>query len=198
MDGYQPQANWAQDVLQASASFWSPLVEPKTDPTPKSWYRPPAPNPFDLSAWGVPTPFQTFGGNSVAAAWFNPWAGFGSNLTAPFTGGFGTSAFHIPWSTIASVATAMAAVQPSASTGWFPSVPTYRPAEPSKISWDAFFWPMTQLNALAAVATASTAFSNYRSDSGHAVAHIVHGTEKAPEADMTAIYAFAWPSFTVH
>lgn len=194
MDGYQQQAGWAQDVLEASVAMWTPLASPQKSAAPRSWYRAPAPDPFDLGAWGMPTPFQSLGGSYGVGSWFNPW----SNFASPFATSLTPTAFQIPWSTIASVASVMAAVQPSSQSGWIPGLPVSRPTVSPVASWEAMMWPMVQLNALAAVATVSTVFSSYRSDSGHAVAHIIHGTEKAAEPKTTALDFFRWPGFTVH
>jgi hypothetical protein len=194
MDGYERPGDWAQDMIRATAALWSPSPEPPTTPAPRSWYRAPTPNPFDLSAWGVPMPRQPFA-DYGAASWFSPWGAFGS----PFGMAGAGSAFQIPWSTIASVASVMAVVQPSAAAGWSPGLPScYEPAPSPTAGWEALLWPLAQLNALAAVATVSTAFSSYRSDSGHAVAHIVHAPEAGPVASPPAVTIFGWPGFTLH
>ncbi len=179
MDVFDGQAEWTRDIMQASVAFWSPLVSAPVRPAWRSWYRAPAPNPFDLGTWAVPAAFMPF-----AAPYMPQW----SNAWIAFSGSAAT--YQIPWSAIASVASAMAAMQP-AQSGWSAYAPTtHYPAA----AWSAALWPWVQhFNTYAA--TASTAFSNYQSDSGHAVAHIVYAPTPT---NAPAMPFFGWPSFTLH
>lgn len=145
-------------ALQASTAFWTGAKAP--DPA-RSWYRAPAPNPFDWSSWAMP-------GNAASGPW-NAWgASFNPMLGMPMM-----SAGAQPWSALATFASAMAAMQPMQSY-WAPFAPASQPAMPGVLAWQAMMWPMmAQFNAvLAAAASNSAVFANYRSPGGHATAQV--------------------------
>jgi hypothetical protein len=85
-------ADTTNEMMRASTAFWAQTTPPESG---KSWYRNPAPNPFDWSTWAMPM--------SNAAA---PWAAWGTNFANPMM----PPAFQ-PWSAIASVANTMATVE---------------------------------------------------------------------------------------
>lgn len=140
-------------ALQASTAFWTGAKAP--DPA-RSWYRPPAANPFDLNAWGT-------GATSTMA----PWSAWGTT--------FNPAAMMLPnaqsWSALASFATAMAAMQPVQSY-WASFMPGFQPPAPQAMTWQSVMWPMAQFGAIAAAMASPAKYSNYRSEGGHATAQI--------------------------
>jgi hypothetical protein len=91
-------ADTTNEILRASTALWGQAMPPAPG---RSWYRPPAANPFDLSSWALPM------GQPVA-----PWAAWSTNFANPML----PAAFQ-PWSAIASVANTMATVE-TAQANW--------------------------------------------------------------------------------
>jgi hypothetical protein len=143
-------------MMRATASLWpaDPVVQPG-----RSWYRPPAPNPFDLGTW-----FSPF--SAMAMPWGGPWAAWGTPLNASMI-----PAGYQPWSALASFTNTMAAFE-SAQSCWASFVPAVSKPPVQAWPWQAFFqWPMATLDAINKAGTQGE-FANFRSTGGHAAAPI--------------------------
>ena len=178
-------ADAAGRMVSASSSLWA-HSEPKE--TQRSWYREPAANPFDWSAWGLP-----FAGAA------QPWSAWGFSQPSMFQSFTAVPFAYQPWPALASFASSMAALQ---------QVPSYvrafdaTPQQPdyAGLTWQAMMWPLTQASAQLATFAAAVAvpneYSSYRSDGGHAVAQIVAAEPLTPEWPLAAL--FGWGSTAVH
>jgi hypothetical protein len=194
------------EPARSEISLWS---QPSRTAPPRSWYRPPQANLLDPSTWGFPAPFAVYG----------------VPVTLPAAMGFNPMQNSLPgWLPMASPMTAMAqAMQPSTMAGWpgFGSAfgssfgsgfglpfyqpyanPFARPPENPMTAWMSGFAPQpvnpwTSLSKAMTGALTPVPYSNYRSDSGHAVAQIAKPAAKASSAQEAAIAImnlFAWPS----
>jgi len=155
-------ADATTEMMRASSSFWSA----GTPPAPgRSWYRPPAANPFDASTWLSPF-------SAMAMPWGNSWGTWGTPL--------GTSmmpAGYQPWTALASFANTMAVFE-STQSYWASFTPAVQKPQAQAWAWQAFLWPMTQLEAISNAGLQSD-FANYRSSGGHAAAPITLREEPA-------------------
>lgn len=170
----QTFADLAADMMRVSASAWSPA--PASAPHPgRSWYRAPAPNPFDLSAWAPSL-------SPMAMPWTMP--SIRSMWGMPFAPALMPSAMSLfsatPWSAIAAFANTMAMFEPSRNYWAAPApAPKFAPEQAQAMMWQAVMWPMLQLDAaqvaiakVQAADTTATDFARHRSSGGHAASAI--------------------------
>lgn len=165
----QTFADLAADMMRVSASAWSPARASAPQPG-RSWYRAPAPNPFDLSAWAPSL-------SPMAMPWTMP-----SMWGMPFAPAMMPSAMSLfsatPWSAIAAFANTMAMFEPSRNY-WAAPAPKFAPQQTQAMMWQAVMWPMLQLDAaqvaiakVQAADTTATDFARHRSSGGHAASAI--------------------------
>jgi hypothetical protein len=146
------------EMMRASSSFMSAGTAPEPG---RSWYRQPAANPFDVSAWL--SPFSSAMPSSFGSSW-GAWAmPFGPPL---MPGG---------WQALASFASTMAAFEPIQAS-WSSLTPKAsqhgaQAAQAQSMAWQAFMWPMTQFCAIGG-SEPQAEYANYRSSGGHAAAPI--------------------------
>ncbi len=156
-------ADGTASAMQASTAVWG---DAKAADPARSWYRPPAANPFDWSAW---MPAGSVAGNPLAA-WampMTPMAGMASlSAVSPQS-----------WSALASFASMMATMQPMTAY-WAPFMPSTQVNNPMA-AWQSLMGPMmSQFNAMAAAAVSQPSpFAAYRSTGGHATAQITFADE---------------------
>jgi hypothetical protein len=163
MSGYDQQLQFATamartfsdataDMMRASSSFWSAGTPPEPG---RSWYRPPAVNPFDLSSW-----FSPF--SAMVSPWSGPWgSSFGASMMPPG---------YQPWTALASFASTMSAFE-SAQTYWSSFTPAAQKPQSEAWAWQALLWPLAQFDAIGQAGSPAE-FANYRSSGGHAAAPI--------------------------
>jgi hypothetical protein len=207
VDASTDDASWIMDWTRAWTAAASTLwTQPPRPVPPRSWYRPPQPNLLDPTAWGFPAPLSVYGVPvSPMAMGFNPmqpamlqspfmpaWSPLTAMMQA-MQPGFGSttmaSGFGLPFSQPAQFAN-----------------PFMRPPEHPLTAWMAGFAPqpvnpwasLTKTMAGAMTGAMSpTPYSNYRSDSGHAVAQIIEPAAKpssVEDAAMAFWNLFTWPT----
>jgi hypothetical protein len=167
----------------AEISLWSQAAQ---SPRPRSWYRAPTPNLLDPTAWGFPAPISVYGVpvTPQMAMAFSPLPSPLSALMqvmqpSPSMG------FGMPFSQPSAFANPFVRQPENPMTAWM-SAFAPQPANP----WQNVTKAMTS-------ALAPTPYSNYRSDSGHAVAQIAEPEIKASSAQeaITAMWnLFTWPT----
>lgn len=162
----------------APAAFAIPSLPPRPE---RSWYRPPAGNPFD--------PF------GVAAAWTGAMPVLGVAPMSPFSTIWNPATLFSPTPWTSPLAAWSAAVASSAPVmgGWPMNPWSFFPAA---APWQLQAWPAWWAQSAAPLAPPMA--PAYRSDGGHAVAHILHAhsaTVAALAAPLTiAMAAFqTWP-----
>ncbi len=163
----------------APTAFSIPLVPPRPE---RSWYRPPAGNPFD--------PF------GVAAAWSGAMPFLGVAPVSPFGAFWSPATLFSPAPFASPLAAWSAAAAGSAllMRGW-PMNPwsVFTASAPWQLQGWPGWWPQSAAPLAPPIAPA------YRSDGGHAVAHILHAhtaTVAALVAPLTIAMATfqAWPT----
>jgi hypothetical protein len=206
LDAIQSAAAGTATASGPATSEMSLWTQPPRPAQPRSWYRPPQPNLLDPTAWGFPAPLSVYGVPvSPMGMGFNPMQP--AMLQSPFMPawspltaimqamqpGFGSttmaSGFGLPFSQPAQFAN-----------------PFMRPPEHPLTAWMAGFAPqpvnpwasLTKTMAGAMTGAMSpTPYSNYRSDSGHAVAQIIEPAAKpssVEDAAMAFWNLFTWPT----
>jgi hypothetical protein len=194
------------DPAKSEISLWA---QPSRTGQPRSWYRPPQPNLLDPTAWGFPAPFAVYGVPvSPMAIGFNPmqpammqsplmpaWSPMTALMQAmqPTFGSTIASGFGLPFAQPTPFANPFVRQAENPLTAWMASFAP-QPVNP----WASLTQVMTGAMTGAMTATMSPVpYSNYRSDSGHAVAQIIEPAAKTSSAQdaVVAFYnLFTWPT----